>query len=84
MSQHQTDIIIICALPKERDAILRYIGPSESIAIGQRKYQLAKIAGCEGAQLTIVVKTLPRMGSVQAGIATTQAFVEWEGLVYRH
>src|SRR5262249_57693228 len=53
-------------------------GPTESIAIGQRKYELAKIAGGEGERLTIVVKTLPGMGSVQAGIATTQAILDWE------
>jgi nucleoside phosphorylase len=78
MSQHQTDIIIVCALPKERDAVLRYIGPTESIAIGQRKYKLANIAGGEGEQLKVVVRTLPGMGSVQAGIATTQAILDWE------
>jgi nucleoside phosphorylase len=78
MSQHQADIVIICALPKERDAVLRYTGPTESIAIGQRKYELAKLAGGEGEQLTIVVQTLPGMGSVQAGIATTQAILDWE------
>jgi nucleoside phosphorylase len=78
MSQSQADIVIICALPKERDAVLRYTGPTESIAIGQRKYELAKIAGGEGEPLTIVVQTLPGMGSVQAGIATTQAILDWE------
>ena len=71
MSQYQADILIICALPKERDAVLRYTGPTESIAIGKRKYELAKIAGGEGEQLTIVVQALPGMGSTQAGIATT-------------
>ena len=78
MSQYQADILIICALPKERDAVLRYTGPTESIAIGKRKYELAKIADGEGEQLTIVVQTLPGMGSVQAGIATTQAILDWE------
>jgi nucleoside phosphorylase len=78
MSQFQADVVIICALPKERGAVVRYTGPTELIAIRQRKYELAKIADGEGEQLTIVVQTLPGMGSVQAGIATTQAIRDWE------
>jgi nucleoside phosphorylase len=72
------DIVIITALSKEQDAILRHLGHTEKIVTRNRVYYKAEISHTRSSDvLSVVVFSLEGMGNVQAGIATTQAITVW-------
>lgn len=73
-----TDIVIITALNKEKDAILNYVETSEEIKIKSRIYYKATISSKDkGSNWNVVILCLSQMGNVEASIATTQAIDEW-------
>lgn len=80
-STHETeqiDIVIVTALEKELNAVLRHIGNTEKIVTTHRTYFKSKIQHQDQlVAYNVVIVSLPGMGNVQAGIATTQAIAVW-------
>ena len=77
-SADSVDIVIITALIKEQDAVLRHLGSTERIQSKNRIYHKGKISHSQGAgSYSVVVLSLPGMGNVQAAIATSQAITVW-------
>jgi nucleoside phosphorylase len=74
----QADVVIVCALKKERDAVIRCLKETKPHTKGLWTYDLANVRTSAAQVVTVVVQTLPGMGSVQAGIATTQAIIDWK------
>ncbi len=78
-----TDVVIITALKKEEEAVLRHLGPGVPVVTKSRQYHRLSIESDDGARdYDAVLLSLPGMGNVQAAIATTQAIDVWDpGLV---
>ena len=69
------DFVIVCALQKERDAVIHQIkDPISSSKDGS--YEIVNIYQANGQIASIAVVTLPQKGNVQAGISTTQAIMD--------
>lgn len=74
----QVDVVIITALEKERNAVLRHVESSEEVKSKNRIYHKAKILHeRKNTSYKIVVLSLFSMGNVEAAIATTQAIDVW-------
>ena len=72
------DVVIITALSKERDAVLRHLNSVEEITVKDRTYYKSVIQHENGRDsCTTVVLSLPNMGNTEAAIATTQAITIW-------
>ncbi|MDY6854520.1 MAG: hypothetical protein SWO11_07400 [Thermodesulfobacteriota bacterium] len=77
-SSDSVDIVIITALLKEQDAVLRHLDSTERIQSKNRVYYKGEIPHSQGADsYSVVVLSLPGMGNVQAAIATSQAITVW-------
>jgi nucleoside phosphorylase len=76
--EDSADIVIITALMKEREAVLRHLGSTEKIEIQNRVYYRGTIHNAQGhGSYCVVVLSLPDMGSVQAATATALAITVW-------
>jgi nucleoside phosphorylase len=73
----EADFLIVCALQKERRAILDQLNGLNSESTGGQ-YDWTNFNQVDGQKATIAVVTLAEMGNVQAGIATTRAIMEFK------
>jgi nucleoside phosphorylase len=72
------DIVIITALVKEQEAVLRHLGATEAIQTKNRIYHKGSIPHEQGnGSYSVVVLSLPGMGNVQAALATSHAITVW-------
>lgn len=72
------DIVIITALTKERDAVLRHLQSVEETTVHSRTYYKSVIQHENGKNsYKAVVLSLPNMGNTESAIATTQAITVW-------
>lgn len=77
-TDNQTDIVIVTALPKERDAVLNYLTSPEKVEVKGHIYYKSNVRAENGtSDNSVVLLSLSRMGNVQAGITTTQAITVW-------
>ncbi len=71
------DVVIITALDKERDAVLRYLDAPEKVQIKNRIVYKSDLRHDNArSSYQVFLLCLNNMGSVAAGIATTQA-IDW-------
>jgi len=78
MTNQQTDVVIITALDKERDAVLRYLDSPQQIQSKNRIVYKSNLPHDNAESFYQVVLLCPgKMGNVEAGIATTQAIDVW-------
>lgn len=72
------DIVIVTALPKERDVVLRYLDSSEQVRIKNRTVDKAYLQHENSeTRYQVVVLCLGAMGNVQSATAVTQAIDVW-------
>ena len=71
------DVVFITALPKERDALLKYLQAATELHGYRHAYVRASLDLDDGSNYSVVVVTLPSMGNVQASAATTRAINVW-------
>jgi nucleoside phosphorylase len=72
------DVVIITALPKESDAVLRHLKSVEETTVQNRTYYKSVIQQeNERNFYTVVVLSLSGMGNTESAIATTQAITIW-------
>ncbi|MDM8560857.1 hypothetical protein [Candidatus Parabeggiatoa sp. HSG14] len=78
INQQSADIVIITALDKERDAVLRYLDAPEKVHTTNRIIYKSNLRhdNAESAY-QVVLLCQGKMGNVAAGIATTQAIDVW-------
>ena len=79
MSQDNVaDVVIVTALEKERDAVLRYLDSPEQVTSKNRTVHKAYLQH-ENSETgyQVVVLCLGAMGNVQSGIGVTQAIDIW-------
>jgi nucleoside phosphorylase len=74
--ERQTHVVIVTALPKEAEAVIRHLGEVESVTTKRRTFYRATRTR-EGKDLNIVLLPLSMMGNVEAAAATTQAIDVW-------
>ncbi|MDJ0702231.1 MAG: 5'-methylthioadenosine/S-adenosylhomocysteine nucleosidase [Leptolyngbyaceae cyanobacterium MO_188.B28] len=73
-----TDVVIITALPKERDEVLKYLGDYEEIKVKDRTFYKASITDTQSREIyQIKLVSLPSMGNIQAAIAAQWAISAW-------
>jgi len=77
-NQHSANVVIITALDKERDAVLRYLDAPEKVQTKNRIVYKSNLRH-DNAESSYQVLLLcqGKMGNVAAGIATTQAIDVW-------
>jgi len=73
-NQQSVDVVIITALEKERDAVLRYLNVYETVQIKNHTVYHLPHHHTESAY-HVVVSCIGKMGNVEAGIATTLAIL---------
>jgi nucleoside phosphorylase len=71
------DLVIVVALPLERDAMLRHLPPSERKVTHGRTFYRTELLTNSGRTYSVVVLLLSGMGSASAAVATTQAIDIW-------
>jgi nucleoside phosphorylase len=77
-NQQSTDVVIITALDKERDAVLRYLDSPQQIQSKNRIVYKSNLPHDNADSFyQVVLLCLNNMGNVSAGIATTQAIDVW-------
>lgn len=77
-SATSVDVVILTALQKERDALLRCLEAPLEILTGTRRVHRASTpSALADSPLSIIVVCLEDMGNVKAAIATTQAVDVW-------
>jgi nucleoside phosphorylase len=77
-NQQSADVVIITALDKERDAVRRYLDAPEKVQIKNRTVYKSNLRHNNAeSSYQVVLLCLNNMGSVTAGIATTQAIDVW-------
>lgn len=74
---HLTDFVILTALPKERDAVLRYLPSPERTVVNGRNFYKASLRGYKGANSQVILLSLPDMGNINAALATHNAIAVW-------
>jgi nucleoside phosphorylase len=72
IQDNRADIVLMTALPVERDALLKYIGPTQGSKAKGREYHKATVGPYE-----VVVLSALSMGNVQSGIIATDAIGIW-------
>jgi nucleoside phosphorylase len=73
------DVVIITGLPKEREAILKYLNtPEKMTRQDEYSFYQATIPTKSGGSYQVVIVTLPKMGNLQAALATNQAIAAWK------
>ncbi|MEA5594808.1 hypothetical protein [Rivularia sp. UHCC 0363] len=76
-NNNQTDVVILTALPKERDAILKYLESSQIVEYSGRTFHKASIKTNKSETVyQAVILCLPSMGNNQAAIAVQKAITE--------
>ncbi len=73
-SETLTDVVIITALQKERDAVLRHLDSHEERWTKNRTFYKASIPN---NPYQVIVLSLPSMGNIQSAIATHHAIAVW-------
>lgn len=77
-SENLTDIVIITALQKESEAVLRYLSSPEKKQVkGQTFYKASIPCNDSGRSYQAVLLSLPNMGNINAAIATHHAIAVW-------
>ena len=72
------DVVIITALAKERDAVLRHLNSAEETTVKNRTYYKSVIQHENGRDsYTVVLLNLSSMGNTESAVATTQAITIW-------
>jgi nucleoside phosphorylase len=69
---NHADIVLMTALPLERDALLKYLGPAQESKAKGRQYHRGRVGPYE-----VVVWSALGMGNVQAGVIATEAIGIW-------
>jgi WD40 repeat protein/nucleoside phosphorylase len=73
-----TDVVIITALAKERDAVLHHLDSSEKIQTKGRIFYRASVQSRNSNHsYQIVLLSLPAMGNLESALATQQAISVW-------
>ncbi|EDN69712.1 conserved hypothetical protein [Beggiatoa sp. PS] len=75
-NQQSVDVVIITALEKERDAVLRYLNVYETVPIKNHTVYHLPHHNTESAY-QVILHCLGEMGNVAAGIATNQLINDW-------
>lgn len=77
-NQPSTDVVIITALKKEQDAVLRYLDSPEKVQTKNRVVYKSNLRHENSDSFyQIILLCLEAMGNVQAALATTQAIDIW-------
>jgi nucleoside phosphorylase len=77
-SNKMTDVVIITALQKEQDAVLRYLNNPQTVQnFGQTFYTAFIQTNKLDTMYQVVIVCLPQMGNVQAALATQRAITEF-------
>ncbi len=77
-SNKMTDVVIITALQKEQDALLRYLNYHQTIEnFGQTFYRAFIQTNRPDTTYQVVIVCLRQMGNVQAALATQRAIAEF-------
>ncbi|NJN10092.1 MAG: 5'-methylthioadenosine/S-adenosylhomocysteine nucleosidase [Richelia sp. RM2_1_2] len=75
---NRTDVVILTALPKERDAILKYLESPQIVEYSGRTFHKASIETSKSETVyQAIILCLPSMGNNQAAIATQRAISEF-------
>lgn len=74
---HGASVVIITALPLERDAVLRRLPNAERITTKSRVYYRAQLPTIDGHSYDVVLLALSGMGTASAATATIQAIDVW-------
>jgi nucleoside phosphorylase len=69
---NNADVVLMTALPLEREALLKYIGPTQESKAKGRQYHRMRVGPYE-----VVVCSALGMGNVQSGIMATEAIGIW-------
>lgn len=78
-SSNVTDVVIITALPKERNAVLAYLDYPQAIQNSAQTFHRASIkTNKPETNYEVVIVCLPAMGSVQAALATQEAIAKFK------
>jgi hypothetical protein len=73
-----TDVVIITALSKERDAVLRHLGSYRKVQTKGRIFYKASVrAQKSDNSYQIILLSLPAMGNLHAAVATQHAISVW-------
>jgi nucleoside phosphorylase len=70
--ENRADVVLLTALPLERDALLKYIGPVQESKAKGREYHRGKVGPYD-----VVVCCALGMGNVRSGIVATEAIGIW-------
>lgn len=71
------DVVIVTALPLEREAVLRRLPNPQRFVSKNRVYFKSRIESDKGVAYDVVLLSLTAMGNVSAAAATTQAIDVW-------
>ncbi len=75
---NSVDVVIITALQKEQQAVIKHLDKVEKVEIKNRVFYRAEVLHENGqGSYSVVLLSLPGMGNVQASIAATQAITIW-------
>jgi nucleoside phosphorylase len=76
-SETVVDIVIITALPKERDAFLRHCPLATETKAKDRTWYRFSLEAATGMNYEVRLVSLPNMGNINSAIATDQAIAVW-------
>jgi nucleoside phosphorylase len=74
---HGVDVVIITALPKERDAVLRRLSSPRRESTRDRVFYHSVLKADDGSDKSVILLPLSAMGNTSAAVAATQAIDVW-------